>query len=254
MKKLNRRLKQLAFCLCMLAMLTSSTASQLCYAGTTKGTFVANMKFDSNCLSKTDKEIFSKATKKLKGVKYTPIAVIGQQVVAGYNLEYLCKATTLDRKRTSSLKVMVIFSSPDYKKCKVISTKKFDPAKIKTCKYESNFIPLSGGWQEYCFLKKATLPKNVAKALTSADKKYADKNFKPIAFLGTRTSSSVSYTILCVGIANKGEVTIKTAQPTLHVPGMSFNPSSLDIVTVTQSAKGKATIKSVKHLDIHAYR
>ncbi len=42
-------------------------------------------------VTKAQKKIFKKATKQLTGIKYTPIAYLGSQVVAGTNHLYLCK-------------------------------------------------------------------------------------------------------------------------------------------------------------------
>ncbi len=46
-------------------------------------------------VTKAQKKIFKKATKQLAGVKYTPIAYLGSQVVAGTNHLYLCKSKTM---------------------------------------------------------------------------------------------------------------------------------------------------------------
>ncbi len=53
--------------------------------------------------------IFEKATEKLIGVHYVPVAYLGSQVVAGTNHCFLCKATVIYPNATPSYVLMYIY-------------------------------------------------------------------------------------------------------------------------------------------------
>lgn len=60
-------------------------------------------------LDKAAKEAFEEVTKGLVGVKYTPIAELGSQVVAGINYAILCKVSSVTANPKTGVAVMVIY-------------------------------------------------------------------------------------------------------------------------------------------------
>ncbi len=72
-------------------------------------------------LTKKQKKLFNKAVTADKGVKYTPVAYLGSQVVAGINHCFLCKTDSEDS--LTGLAMVYVFEGLDGK-AKVYKTKK----------------------------------------------------------------------------------------------------------------------------------
>lgn len=53
---------------------------------------------------------FDKATSALLGVNYTPLALLGTQVVAGTNYAILCRASTVTAEPASALAVLIVYA------------------------------------------------------------------------------------------------------------------------------------------------
>ena len=52
---------------------------------------------------------FDNAFKRITGVKYEPLALLGTQVVSGTNYAFLCKATTVTKEPVSVIKVVAVY-------------------------------------------------------------------------------------------------------------------------------------------------
>ena len=57
-------------------------------------------------------EIFDQATEGLLGVNYTPVALIGTQVVAGMNYCFLCRETSDDAGSNPSWCLLYVWKAP----------------------------------------------------------------------------------------------------------------------------------------------
>ena len=68
---------------------------------------------DSTEVSEKDKAIFDKAMEGLLGVDYEPIAYLGNQVVAGLNHCFLCKATVVVPDAETTLVLVYIYQDLD---------------------------------------------------------------------------------------------------------------------------------------------
>ncbi|MBQ6431122.1 MAG: hypothetical protein IJJ99_04525 [Oscillospiraceae bacterium] len=61
-------------------------------------------------LSEDEQAAFDAATAELLGVDYTPLALMGTQVVAGTNLAFLCCAATVTAEPASTLCVLIVYA------------------------------------------------------------------------------------------------------------------------------------------------
>lgn len=68
---------------------------------------------ESTEISAEDQAIFDKAMETLVGVEYEPIAYIGNQVVAGLNHCFLCKATGVYPGAETTLALVYIYQDLD---------------------------------------------------------------------------------------------------------------------------------------------
>lgn len=67
------------------------------------------------------KKAFKKAAKGLVGVSYTPLALLGTQVVAGTNYKFLCRGDIMDGLTTSCLYEVIVYSDVQGK-CEITSS------------------------------------------------------------------------------------------------------------------------------------
>lgn len=93
--------------LVIVALMLLSMAFTLAEAPVTGGWSVA----DSFEITEENKAVFEKATEKLLGVNYEPIAYLGRQVVAGLNHCFLCKATVVAPNAVPELVLVYIYQN-----------------------------------------------------------------------------------------------------------------------------------------------
>ena len=95
--------------LLLAAMLLLVTGCALAEAPAVGGWAVA----DSNEIHEEDRAIFEKAMEKLVGVDYEPLAYLGNQVVAGLNHCFLCKAAVVYPDAVPTLALVYIYQDLD---------------------------------------------------------------------------------------------------------------------------------------------
>ena len=61
-------------------------------------------------LNDDDQAAFDAAAEELAGVSYTPLALMGTQVVAGTNLAFLCCAESATAETESALCVVIVYA------------------------------------------------------------------------------------------------------------------------------------------------
>lgn len=77
-------------------------------AGVPGGRYVADA--SGTALPENVQAAFDKATSALLGVEYTPLALLGSQVVSGQNYAILCRASTVTAQPAYALAVMVVYA------------------------------------------------------------------------------------------------------------------------------------------------
>lgn len=188
----------------------------------------------TSLLSDEQAEIFQKAVGEMLGVDYEPVAVIGQQVVAGMNYAYLCKTTVVTADPQPEWAVVVIYAPLDGDPS-FTSAVPIDLADVHVLS-ETDAGLAVGAWETPEATTAATLPDDVAAALDALN---AEGTYKlvPQALLGSQLVAGNNYQVLCIGneaAAEDGKV---------HVYDVTFY---IDL-------EGNASTTSVEMLDLVSY-
>lgn len=165
---------------------------------------------------------FSEAT---FGMDLSPVALVAQQVVKGYNDMLLClgkdgyRMITVNRDLQNNAMLVndVPFNLPDY-----VEGGEGDPVEQ----------PLDGGWYDPEEKTYIPLPDDVQAAFDEAFEGFAGSNVEPMALLGTQVVSGIRYAILC------------------DVTPMILDPvSSVQVVTIYSDATGDSSIEGFSFID-----
>lgn len=240
MKRFSKSFLSTMLIACMFVTMMGSAAAMAATntASTKTGAWSINRNMSQKNLTEEQQKIFKKATKRLDGVEYTPIAVIGEQVVAGMNYAYLCKAKTVTLKPKTTLQVVVVYCGIN-KKPKITAINRLRVSNVRTTERPEKAVDSCGGWSANTSLKKVALPEDIQKSWDKAVAKLDGVTLKPVALLGSQVVSGMQYRLLCVGRfpSLKGGRTSK----------------SLEVVTLYVNARGKATITESKPLNLEYY-
>ncbi len=139
---------------------------------------------------------FDKATEGLAGVGYTPVALLGTQVVAGLNEMILCKGTTVTAEPVTSLYVMVIYRNPQGE-VEITNISDFDLGAIKEGEDADEEQGLAGGWTHNSDYKVPNMPADVQKAFDTATEGLVGAGYDPMAYLGSQVVAGANYAVLC---------------------------------------------------------
>ena len=216
--------------LCLLFVMILSSVSTSAFAATSGGWSVSKASY--SFLSKSQITIFNKATKKLTGVSYQPVALLAKQAVAGTNYVFLCQGKTVTANPTKAWYILTASKSLK-NKISLRSVKKINISSIKTSKNPRKATP-GGGLQIVNIKNKsAALSKSVRKVFKKGIEKYTGYELRPIALLGTQIVSGKNYRFLCYGTGHAG--------------------SDLFVVDINQNTKGECSLKSCQALKLEKY-
>ena len=154
----------------------------------------------SETLSEGERALFDSAIETFD-VSYTPIAIIGTQVVAGTNYAYLCR--TAD---DGAWAIVVVYVNLDGE-AQVTNIADFDIDTLEV--YEGvnpSFPGLAGGWTIQRSRTTELEPDEAAAAFGQAMDGYEGLEVTPIATLGTQLVSGTNYLILCSGTPDDANV------------------------------------------------
>ncbi len=147
-------------------------------------------------LPKQAKDAFDRAMEGLVGVKYTPIALIGTQVVAGTNYAILCRAVPVVANPETRLAVVIVYESAEGK-AEIKNIADFNLSETMEAKDKPETAAVLGGWtipEDYSVIN---LPAEAATAFTKAMEGFTGSNLEPLAYLGSQLVSGTNYAILC---------------------------------------------------------
>ena len=228
MKKSMNIKSVIVWCVLFTAILLTVPASAS--AATPGGWSVSKASY--SFLSTGQKKIFNKATKKLTGVSYQPVALLAKQTVAGTNYVFLCQGTTVTAKPSKAWYILTVSKSLK-NKISLRSVKKIKTGSIKTGKNPRS-AGLDGGLQIVNIKNKpAALPKKERKIFKAGTAKYVGYELRPIALLGTQVVSGKNYRFLCFGTGHAG--------------------SDLFVVDICKNTKGNCSLISCKALKLEKY-
>lgn len=177
-----------------------------------------------------DKALFEKAAKGTDAEKYTPVACIATQVVAGTNHAFLCADT---EGTPPWWHVVTVYESLDGK-AEIIGTAELDPSDIYTTD-ESSDSCIVGGWAVVSE-EKGTIPDDAQKAFTKALEGYVGVGYTPVALLATQVVSGMNYRLLCAG-----------------TPVTPNGVTELYVVDVYEDTSGKAEITDAQKVLLTEY-
>lgn len=188
----------------------------------------------TSLLSDEQTEIFQKAMGEMLGVDYEPVAVIGQQVVAGMNYAYLCKSTVVTADPQPEWTVVVIYAALDGS-ASFTSATPIDLADVHVLS-ETDAGEAVGAWETPEATSAASLPSDVAGALDALNAEGAYE-LVPQALLGSQLVAGNNYQVLCIGNETGAE------DGKAHVYDVTFY---IDL-------DGNASTTSVEALDLLTY-
>ena len=188
----------------------------------------------SSLLTPEEAEIFQKAMGEIDGVSYEPVCVVGQQVVAGMNYAYLCKATPTTADAQTEWSIVVIYAALDGS-ATFTSASPLDLADVHVVS-EDPMKEAVGAWEAPVPANSATLPTEVADAFAELDA-TGTYELVPQAVLGSQVVAGTNYQVLCIGREKASENTRNYAYD----------------VTVYVNLDGKAEVSSVQMIDLISY-
>lgn len=180
--------------------------------------------------------VFDNAMAELDGVDYEPVAVIGQQVVAGMNYAYLCKATPVVADPTTSWTIVVIYEDLGGK-ASFMSARDLVVGDVQTTSAQAG--EAVGAWEGIENAVGLPLPADADAAFQEAAGARADADpvLMPVALLGSQVVAGSNYQVLCLG--SDGSDAAAPAVPYVAV--------------VYRNASGSSEITSLEPLNLTYY-
>ena len=170
---------------------------------------------------------FDKATEKYTGSKLTPVAYVGEQIVAGTNYMILCES-----EPTTSYQMVVVYADLDGN-AEVTEVKDFDlAAYTQGDDGEADPKQLAGGWSVPDDAAGSPIPEEAKAAFDKAAESLTGSRVEPLALLGTQVVAGTNYAFIC-----KGNGSDLASDPRIQ------------IIVVYEDLDGKATITSTRTLD-----
>ena len=132
------------------------------------------------------KDLVAKATEKLLGATYTPVAFLGSQLVSGTNYRVLCKITPVTPNATAHYAVVVIYKNLE--------------GAVEITSILDSEAPVEagegmlGGWT---LPESLTVTDEAKEALAKASEKKLGAEYAPVCLLATQLVSGTNYSILC---------------------------------------------------------
>ena len=150
----------------------------------------------------------AEATEAVTGEELTPVAVVGTQVVAVMNYEFLCigRPSVKELEGQAIWDMVSVYVDLDGN-CELVSVKEFDitdPAAGQV--YEEG--PM-GAWE--CAIDGTCVEGEAAEAFDKTSKEFEGMKLTPAVLLGTQVVAGTNYRLLCVGeTANRDYACVAT--------------------------------------------
>ena len=185
-------------------------------------------------LTEEEQDIFKKAETTLAGGAYTPVAVLGTQLVAGTNYAYLCLGAPDEPEDLAKWYIVTLYKDLSGN-VTTLSIRDIDLTDIHIMNsvYNPSFV---GSWTISEPDQPGVLPDDAQAAFDKATKEYVGVGYSPIALLGTQVVAGLNYKILCFG-------TLVTKDPV----------TSVYVLDVYQDPQGECTITDAQLFDLTSY-
>ena len=141
---------------------------------------------------------FNRANAQYTNMKLNVVALLGEQVVAGTNYMFLCKATEVSPNAETSYKVVIVYNDLE-NKATITHVNDFNVNKYLNENISDNSTTTIGGWRVEIPEASNVLDENVQSAFDDAKAKVVGVEYQPIAVLGEQVVAGKNYAILCYG-------------------------------------------------------
>lgn len=178
---------------------------------------------DSVKLTDEATNALKKATEKLAGGTYEPIALLGTQVVAGTNYRLLCTFTPATEGADASYTIVTVYEDLE-------GNAEITEILNSNAKVNVTAEVIDGGWVAP---ETPDVTEEAGKALQAAVSQMVGAQYNPLALIGTQVVAGTNYCLLC-------EITPVVENPESHY----------SVVTVYQGADGTTSV--VETLDFSA--
>lgn len=131
------------------------------------------------------RRLADKATENLVGAEYTPVAYIGDQVVAGTNHCILCKIATITPGAVETYAIVYLYEDLEGN-VEITDIVGSDAEIAATCE--------TGGWNE---TESPNITKDARAALEKAIEGLTGASYTPVAYLANQAVAGTNYSILC---------------------------------------------------------
>ena len=173
-------------------------------------------------ITKDFQKVFDKAVRGVKDAKYTPVAYLASQVVAGTNHCVLCKETPKGKNAVTRYAILYIYEN-------LQGNAKVSNIAGSTVSVPSYDKPVSGGWGETA---SPVVTDEVRAALEKACLPLDVNPFTPIAYLQTQVVAGFNYLVLCEN------------------PNVADDEIPYQLVTVYSRLDGGAEITNVSEFNV----
>ena len=160
--------------------------------------WILNLNEKDGTVSEEDERIFNDAIGNYSDKELKPVALLGEQVVAGMNYMYLCK-------NDNSFKVAIVYKNLDGKS-QITQVSDFNVNKYVNKNIELKNENLSGGWNTIIPGKPIFLDEKMQTIFDNVVKKIVGVSYYPITVLAHQEKSGTNYAVLCYGrISNQND-------------------------------------------------
>lgn len=171
---------------------------------------------------------FEKATDGFTESKLTPVAFVGEQVVAGMNYRLLCHCEP-SAAGSAAFRLITIYADLEGN-AEITETEDFPFWEMTwnaSGDLEESSERLAGGWAIPEMITPAVLPEEVQTAFDKASETLTGAGFTPMAYLGKQIVAGTNYAILCRCEGSALELGV-----------------SLGVIVIYVDPEGSASIKS----------
>lgn len=180
--------------------------------------------------------IFDNARKELLGVNYSPLFVLGTQVVAGQNIMYLTYATPVTPNAKKEYKIVTVFDDiSSENKSEIKNVADFNISDYLQDNGSTTPEGLMGGWQDNSELPNF-LNESQQEIFNKALSGLLGVGYTPIALLASQVVAGMNYAFLASG-------TTVTAEPITH----------LYIINVYVDTNNEVTLTNIHGLDLSSF-
>lgn len=164
------------------------------------GGWQVNSDITGTTITPEQAEVFQRGISNLGGVKFEAIALIGQQLVAGMNYAYLCKATPAVPDAQSEWDVVVIYEDLEGNVSLTSAIRiLLSDVQVKPEGVEN----ADGAWEVPAPTDGVSLPGEADAVFDAAMAELSAKEegfvLAPQALLGTQVVAGTNYQVLCIG-------------------------------------------------------